>query len=166
MRNADFKVGQDVFYPAAGVGVIEAIEELVFGTRCESFYVIQIPSNRVTIRVPRDKAVANGLRPLLACRDVKALLRLLGEESSERPTGHWADHYRDLERRVQSGRCFEVGAAVRDLVRVKAAHGLSFEESRLLEVAFGYLAGEVAAVERIDVDAARQVIRSAIISDP
>lgn len=162
MRKTEFKVGQDVFYPTAGVGVIEAVEELIFGTEHELCYVIGVPQNHITIRVPKDKALSNGLRPLLPNKEIKDLLRVLGEKSSERPVGHWADHYKDLERRIQSGSCLEVGAAVRDLTRLKADHGLSFEEARLLELASGYLVREVAVVEGIPLDAARDVIQSSI----
>lgn len=162
MRKTEFKVGQDVFYPTAGVGVIEGVEELVFGAEHELCYVIAIPQNHITIRVPKEKALSNGLRPLLASQDIKGLLRVLGEKSSDQPVGHRADYYKDLERRIQSGSCLEVAAAVRDLTRLKADHGLSFEEARLLELAFGYLLREVAVVEGIALEAARNVIQSSI----
>lgn len=166
MRKAEFKVGQDVFYPTAGVGVIEAMEELVYGTAHELCYVIRIPHNHITIRVPREKAVNNGLRPLLQGKQIKDLLRVLGEKSSERPVGHWADHYKELERRIQSGCCLEVGAAVRDLVRLKAGHGLSFEEARLLEIASGYLVRELAVVEGVTLVAAQELIHASITASP
>ena len=166
MRKTEFKVGQDVFYPTAGVGVIEAMEDLVFGTMHELCYVIHIPHNHITIKVPKERAIHNGLRLLLRGQEIKDLLRVLGEKSSERPVGHWADHYKDLERRIQSGCCLEVGAAVRDLTRLKAGHGLSFEEARLLELASGYLVRELAVVEGIALEAAQDVIRSSIAAGP
>ncbi len=161
-KECEFEVGQDVFYPSAGVGVIEAMEEVVFGVEHELCYVIRIPENRVTIKVPKTKAVSNGLRPLLRGKDVKDLLEVLADKSSARPSGHWAEHYKDLERRIQSGGVLQVGSAVRDLMRLKAGAGLSFEEARLLEMADGYLARELAAVQGVSVEAARDLIRSSI----
>ncbi len=161
-KEREFEVGQDVFYPSAGVGVIEAMEEVVFGVEHELCYVIRIPENRVTIKVPKTKAVSNGLRPLLRGKDVKDLLEVLADKSSARPSGHWAEHYKDLERRIQSGGVLQVGSAVRDLMRLKAGAGLSFEEARLLEMADGYLARELAAVQGVSVEAARDLIRSSI----
>lgn len=149
MKKRDFKVGDPVFYPTAGVGVIEAEEALFFGGERQECYVIRIPHNRITIKVPKDNAINNGLRPLLPSKKVKDLFRVLGEKSSERPVGHWADHYKELERRIQSGCCLEIGAVVRDLMRLKTSNGLSFEEARLLEMAVGYLTREVAVVEGI-----------------
>ncbi len=162
MKEREFKIGQGVFYPSAGVGVIEAMEEVIFGVEHELCYVIRIPENRVTIKVPKARAASNGLRPLLRGKDVKDLLEVLADKSSARPAGHWAEHYKDLERRIQSGGVLEVGSAVRDLLRLKAGAGLSFEEARLLEMADGYLVRELAAVQGVTMEAARDIIRSAV----
>ncbi|MHB1565369.1 MAG: CarD family transcriptional regulator [Acidiferrobacter sp.] len=163
MKKHVFVVGEAVFYPTAGVGAIEAEEDIFFGGERQQCYVIRIPYNRITIKVPKDKAVQNGLRPLLQGRKIKDLFRVLGERSGERPVGHWADHYKDLERRIQSGCCLEIGAVVRDLTRLKAGGGLSFEEARLLETASGYLSREVAAVEGIAPEIALDRIRMSIV---
>jgi RNA polymerase-interacting CarD/CdnL/TRCF family regulator len=48
-----FKVGDTIFYPSAGVGVIQATEDLYIDGRREPCYVIHIHQNRVTITVPR-----------------------------------------------------------------------------------------------------------------
>ena len=162
MKEREFEIGQDVFYPSAGVGVIEAMEEVVFGVEHELCYVIRIHENHVTIKVPKARAVSNGLRPLLRGKDVKNLLEVLADKSSARPSGHWAEHYKDLERRIQSGGVLQVGSAVRDLMRLKAGAGLSFEEARLLEMADGYLTRELAAVQGVSVEVARNIIRSSV----
>ncbi|MHB1671789.1 MAG: CarD family transcriptional regulator [Acidiferrobacter sp.] len=162
MKKGDFKVGQDVFYPTAGVGVIEGMEEVVFGVEHELCYVIRIPENRVTIKVPKTRAVSNGLRPLLHGKGVKELLAVLADKSSARPAGPWAEHYKDLERRIQSGGVLQVGSAVRDLLRLKAEAGLSFEEARLLELADGYLTRELAVAQGVSLEAAREVIRGSV----
>lgn len=162
MQRNEFKIGQDVFYPTAGVGVIEAVEEIAVGTQHELCYVIRIPETHVTIKVPKTKALDNGLRPLLQGPEVEDLLRVLGEKSSARPTGHWAEHYKDLGRRIQSGEILDVGAAVRDLMRLKASQGLSFEEARLLEMAYGYLTRELAAVQGVALKVAEEMVRSSV----
>ena len=162
MKEKEFAVGDYVFYPTAGVGVVEAVEALFFGGERQEYYIIRVPDNAVTIKVPRQNAARNGLRPLLPSRRLKELFRILGEKGADRPAGHWADHYKDLERRIQSGCCLQIGAVVRDLLRLKADNGLSFEETRLLETAAGYLAHEIAAIEGIGFDAAAARIRETV----
>jgi RNA polymerase-interacting CarD/CdnL/TRCF family regulator len=63
--------------------------------------------------------------------------------------GNWAERCKDLERRINTGSCLELAAAVRDLMHWKKKSGLSFEESRLLATASGYLSDELAAVQGI-----------------
>ncbi len=162
MKKCDFTVGDYVFYPTAGVGVLEAVEALFFGGERQEYYIIRVSDNAVTIKVPKQNAERNGLRPLLPSRRLKELFRVLGEKESERPSGHWADHYKELERRIQSGCCLQIGAVVRDLLRLKAGNGLSFEETRLLATATGYLTHEVAAIEGIGLDAAAARIRETV----
>ncbi len=162
MKKKDFAVGEHVFYPTAGVGVLEAIEALYFGGERQEYYVIRVPNSAVTIKVPTQNAERNGLRPLLPGRRLKELFRVLGEKGTDGPAGHWADRYKDLERRIQTGCCLQIGGVVRDLLRLKADNGLSFEETRLLETAAGYLTHEVAAIEGIGLDVAAARIREMV----
>jgi CarD family transcriptional regulator len=145
-----FKVGDTVFYPSAGVGVVQAIEEIYISGAFKSCLVIHIPETRMLVKVPEDNIKKNGIRPLLNNRKLKELFKILSAKSKRRVTGgNWAERCKDLERRINSGSYMELGEVVRDLMRWKKQSGLSFEESMLLETASGYLAREVAAVQGI-----------------
>ncbi len=163
MKKCSFKIGEAVFYPSAGVGVIEGMEEIYIGGRLESCYVIRIKENQVTIKVPQSNAEKNGIRPLLTSRKLKELFKVLGEQSGQRiVAGNWTEHYKDLERRINGGSCLELGAVVRDLMRLKKHNGLSFEEAKLLETASSYLTREIATVEGIAPEMAFDRIRTSV----
>ena len=158
-----FKVGDTIFYPSAGVGVIQSIEEIYTGGEFRPCLVIRIPETRMTVKVPQDNAEKNGIRPLLNGRKLKELFKVLSASSRKRVTGgNRAERCKEIERRINSGSCLELGEVVRDLMRWKQQSGLSFEESMLLETASGYLAREVAAVQGINTDAAIGRIRDCI----
>jgi CarD family transcriptional regulator len=160
-KSPRFKVGDTIFYPSAGVGVIQAIEDICIDGRIEPCFVISIPENRMVIRMPRANIGKNGVRPLLNTRKLKELFKVLSARSRRRVTGgNWTERCKDIERKINSGSCFELGEVVRDLMRWKKQSGLSFEESMLLETACGYLAREVAAIEGIPPDAAKDRICS------
>jgi len=148
---AIFKVGDTVFYPSAGVGVIKDVEEIYVGGQFEACLVIHIPETRMTVKVPEANLKKNGIRPLLTNRKLKELFKVLSAKSHKRVTGgNWAERCKELERKINSGSCMELGEVVRDLMRWKSQSGLSFEESMLLETASGYLAREVAAIQGVD----------------
>jgi len=160
---ATFKVGDTVFYPSAGVGVIKDVEEIYVGGQFEACLVIHIPETRMTVKVPEANIKKNGIRPLLTNRKLKELFKVLSAKSHKRVTGgNWAERCKELERKINSGSCLELGEVVRDLMRWKSQSGLSFEESMLLETASGYLAREVAAIQGVEPEVAIGRIREHI----
>jgi CarD family transcriptional regulator len=158
-----FKPGDTIFYPSAGVGVVQAIEELYVSGEFTPCLVIHIAETRMTVRVPQTNVEKCGIRPLLTNRRLKELFKILSSKSRRRVTGgNWTERCKEIERKINSGSCLELGEVVRDLMRWKKQSGLSFEESMLLEQASGYLAREVAAIEGIATEAAIDRIRSCV----
>ncbi len=162
-RRYNFKPGDTVFYPSAGVGIIENVEDVFIGGRCDSCFVIRIAETQLTVKIPRENVQRTGIRPLLSGRRIKELYRVLSARSRRRVTGgNWTDRCREIERKIHSGSCFELGEVVRDLMRWKKQTGLSFEESMLLKTAANFLANEVAAVQQITVEHAIDRIRTCV----
>ena len=52
VRKSGYKVGDAVFYPAAGVGVIESQEVVFLIGNIEPFFIIRILESGATIKVP------------------------------------------------------------------------------------------------------------------
>jgi CarD family transcriptional regulator len=162
-KRLKFKIGDTVFYPSAGVGVIEAVEEIYLAGSVQSCYVIRVPETHMVVKAPVERAEKAGIRPLLDARKLKELFRVLGARSRKRVTGgNWTERCKEIERKINSGSFVELGEVVRDLMRWKKRSGLSFEESLLLETASGYLAREIAAVQGINMDDARSRISTYI----
>jgi CarD family transcriptional regulator len=162
-KHPQFKVGDTVFYPSAGVGAILAVEDIYHSGQVESCFVIRIQDTQMTVKVPRSNLERSGIRPLLSSKKLKELFKILSSKSKRRVTGgNWAERCKDIERRINSGSCLDLGEVVRDLTRWKKQSGLSFEESMLLETANSYLAREVAAVQGIPTDDAKLCILNCI----
>lgn len=163
MRKRKLKVGDAVFYPSAGVGFIEAIEDLFIGGKCEACYVIRVEENQMTVKVPQSNMERSGVRPLMDSKKIKELFGILESKSSRRVTGgNWTERCKEIERKINHGDHVELGGVVRDLLRWKDDSGLSFEEAMLLETACGYLARELAAVQGITPEKAVDRIRDRV----
>lgn len=162
-KKPSFKAGDTVFYPSAGVGTVQAVEELYVGGEFKPCLVIHIQDTRMTVKVPQENVTKCGIRPLLTNRKLKELYKILSAKSRRRVTGgNWTERCKEIERKINSGSCLELGEVVRDLMRWKKQSGLSFEESMLLETASSYLAREIAAVQGIATEAAIDRIRDHI----
>ena len=144
-RKSNYKLGDAVFYPAAGVGIIEGEEDLFLNGQCQPCFVIRILESSATIKVPLANMEKNGIRPLLDVKKVKELFKMLSDAGKNRSTvGNQMERCRELARKVNAGSCMEIGEVVRDLLRWKSQKDLSFEEVRLLQTGCNHLAREVA----------------------
>jgi CarD family transcriptional regulator len=149
----DFKVGDFVVYPAHGVGHVIGIETQEVAGLSLEVYVITFDHEKMTLRVPTKKAKTAGLRPL-AAQDVvsKSLTTLKGRARVKRTM--WSRRAQEYEAKINSGDLVSIAEVVRDLHRAENQPEQSYSERQLYESALDRMAREVAAIERIDRDAA------------
>ena len=158
----DFSVGDHVVYPAHGVGEIKGIETQSVAGMSLEVYVITFDHEKMTLRVPTKKAVGSGLRPL-AANDVvtQALTTLKGRARVKRTM--WSRRAQEYEAKINSGDLISIAEVVRDLHRAENQPEQSYSERQLYESALDRMAREVAAIERIDRDAAIGILNKSLV---
>src|SRR5512136_3497847 len=80
---AMFQVGQKVVYPTHGVGRIEAIEQKEVSGSLQSYYILRILGNDMTIMVPTGNAERVGLRRLIGPKEVPKGMEILRKKDME-----------------------------------------------------------------------------------
>ena len=158
----DFSVGDHVVYPAHGVGQVQGIEtQEVAGLKLE-VYVITFDHEKMTLRVPTAKARTAGLRPLAETNVVsQALTTLKGRARVKRTM--WSRRAQEYEAKINSGDLISIAEVVRDLHRAENQPEQSYSERQLYESALDRMAREVAAIERIDRDAAISLLNKSLV---
>ncbi|MBS0363617.1 MAG: CarD family transcriptional regulator [Proteobacteria bacterium] len=158
----DFQVGDHVVYPAHGVGNVQGIEaQEVAGLKLE-LYVITFDHEKMTLRVPIAKAKTAGLRPLAEATVVsQALTTLKGRARVKRTM--WSRRAQEYEAKINSGDLISIAEVVRDLHRAENQPEQSYSERQLYESALDRMAREVAAIERIDRDAAIGILNKSLV---
>ena len=158
----DFNVGDHVVYPAHGVGEVKGIETQTVAGMSLEVYVITFDHEKMTLRVPTKKAVGSGLRPL-AANDVvtQALTTLKGRARVKRTM--WSRRAQEYEAKINSGDLISIAEVVRDLHRAENQPEQSYSERQLYESALDRMAREVAAIERIDRDAAIGILNKSLV---
>jgi len=160
-RRADFKVNDHVVYPAHGVGQIVRIEEQeVAGHKLELF-VITFEKDKMTLRVPTPKAKAIGMRKLSGVDTVQSAMQTLRGRARIKRT-MWSRRAQEYEAKINSGDLISIAEVVRDLHRAGGQPEQSYSERQLYEAALSRMVREVAAVERIDEDAAMKRLETAL----
>ncbi|MCI5096672.1 MAG: CarD family transcriptional regulator [Rhodobacteraceae bacterium] len=156
-KKHEFRPNDYVVYPAHGVGQIISIEEQEVAGFALELFVITFEKDKMTLRVPTNKATEIGMRSL-SSPDVinQALKTLKGKAKVKRAM--WSRRAQEYEQKINSGDLISIAEVVRDLHRTDDQREQSYSERQLYEAALERLTREVAAVSGDDeVAAAKQV---------
>ena len=156
-KKLDFRPNDFVVYPAHGVGQIISVEEQEVAGITLELFVVSFEKDKMTLRVPTDKATMIGMRSL-SSPDVinKAMHTLKGKAKVKRAM--WSRRAQEYEQKINSGDLIAIAEVVRDLHRTDDQREQSYSERQLYEAALERLTREVAAVSGTDeVNAQKQV---------
>jgi len=139
-----FKIGDKAVYPAHGVGVIEGIETREIAGTKQTFYVLKIMENGMTIMVPTRNADNIGMREVIAADKIDKVYDILKERDVHLDTQTWNRRYREYMGKIKTGSVFEVAKVLRDLSILKTDKSLSFGERKMFDIAKSLLVKELA----------------------
>ena len=148
-----FRVNDRIVYPAHGVGQIVAIEKQVIAGITGEVFLIDFEQEKMRLRVPTPKAMANGMRGLTDPATVDKAVDLLKGRARIKRT-MWSRRAQEYENKINSGNIMSVAEVVRDLYRSADQPEQSYSERQLFEAALDRLAREVAAVREGTLEAA------------
>src|SRR5206468_3317238 len=148
-----FDIGDYVVYPKHGVGrVVELQSTEIAGTRLE-LYVLRFEKEKMTLRVPVNKADSVGMRKLSSDKTMKDALDTLNGKPRVKRT-MWSRRAQEYEAKINSGDLSSIAEVVRDLFRPDDAPEQSYSERQIFEAASSRLARELGAMEQTDEKAA------------
>ena len=156
-----FKTGDAVFHPVRGAGMVTGIQDRKRDGEERSYYTIELLGHPGTkLMVPTNAAKEIGLRHAMSQTKLKKVWRVLRGDPTMLPKDH-KDRYEVIQERLDTGDASEVAEAVRDMAWRRHREGkLTTRGKRIFEEAMMLLAGEIAAVQEIDVEEAEGQVRT------
>ncbi|MDX1924460.1 MAG: CarD family transcriptional regulator [Rickettsiaceae bacterium] len=151
-KTLEFNVGEKVVYPSHGVGEIVAIETQVISGFDLQVYVISFQQDKMTLRVPVNRASASGLRSLTNKTDIAKVYSTL-KGKPKQGNRMWSRRAQEYESKINSGDLVAVAEVVRDLYK-NVDSDRSYSERTIYESALNRLASEIAVLEEISKDQA------------
>ena len=150
----EFQTEEYIVYPAHGVGQIVSIDKHeVAGIELEMF-VISFEKDKMTLRIPIEKASAIGLRSVSSPELItKAMETLKGRARVKRAM--WSRRAQEYEQKINSGDLIAIAEVVRDLHRNDEQREQSYSERQLYEAALERLTRELAVVDGVEESAAQ-----------
>ena len=149
----NFDVGDYVVYPKHGVGKVMEVQSSEIAGMSLELYVLRFEKERMTLRVPTNKAESVGMRKLSSDKTMRdALATLEGKPRIKRTM--WSRRAQEYETKINSGDLVSIAEVTRDLFRAADQPEQSYSERQIFEAASSRLARELAAMEQIDEPAA------------
>ena len=154
-KQSDYSAGDFVVYPTHGVGKVLGVETQEISGVTLDLIIIKFDKDRMTLRVPVDKAENSGLRKLSTRKVMDSALTTLKGRSRVKRT-MWSRRAQEYEAKINSGDPVSIAEVVRDLHRSADQADQSYSERQMYQAALDRLARELAALEKIDETAAAQ----------
>ena len=154
-----FKIGDMAVYPTHGVGIIESIESKEISGDKQTFYVLRVLGNGMTIMVPTDNADSVGLRQIISQKQVPKVYKILKKKDIEIDAQTWNRRYREYVEKIKTGSIFEVAGVLRDLFLLRLDKDLSFGERRMLDTARNLLIKELSIAKNSSEDVVNKEIK-------
>jgi CarD family transcriptional regulator len=156
-----FKSGDFVVYPTHGVGKVTGLEQETIAGSLLKLVVVTFENDRMTLRVPINKMETSGLRKVSSQKIMDdAVTTLKGRARIKRTM--WSRRAQEYEDKINSGDPILIAEVVRDLHRNVGQPDQSFSERQIYEVALERLAGEFAAVEKIEKNQATEKLEAVL----
>jgi CarD family transcriptional regulator len=126
-----FAVGDKVVYPHHGAATIVGREKHEFKDEKQDFYVLEIATDQLIVRVPAASAMERGVRPVISKSKSRQVFQTLRSEPQEAGS-NWSRWYKVLTEKINSGDIFQVAEVIRDLDYAQKIKGISPALKRML----------------------------------
>ena len=137
------------------------MEKLEIAGQKLDLVIITFDRDRMTLRVPLDKAPTSGLRKLSSRKIMEDAMNTLKGRARIKRT-MWSRRAQEYEAKINSGDPISIAEVVRDLHRNVGQPDQSFSERQIYEAARDRLAGELAAVDKTDIEAATEKLEDVL----
>jgi len=159
-KESPFDVGDKVVYPHHGAATIVKKERREFQGERTDFFVLEVATDQLTLRVPVGNAAELGVRSVIsktAARKVFATFKQEPEEAG----ANWSRWYKLLTEKINSGDIYQVAEVVRDLTYAQQTKGISPALKRMLSKARLILSSELRfALDLSEEDAMKRLDRA------
>lgn len=139
-----FQIGESVYYPMHGVGVIESIEDKEVLGETASYYILRFVIGRMMAMVPVATAESVGLRPVIGKKECEDVVDYLRQDTCQE-SDSWNQRYRDNLDKLRLGDIYGVADVVKCLVKRDRDRGLSAGERKMYITARQVLLAELMA---------------------
>jgi len=153
-----FQIGEKVFYPNHGAGVIREIEEKTVLGKIQQYCVINIPISKMDIMIPFNSLEKLGVRLIVQQKEMKGILEDFHhlEEQDKLP---WKERFKLNTDKIKTGDMRDSVQVVHDLLLRNKEKPLNVSEKKMLHDVQRYLISEMVLVEDMTENQAADLLK-------
>lgn len=160
-----YRVGDKVLYPNRGAGTIVGLENAELVDGFQDYYVIEIQSQRLTLRIPTGKMQDLGVRKVMPRHELRRVWDALSDTPQSLPEDY-KERQEQIRERLRTGSPLDIAEAVRDLSWRERQTYLTKADSKLLAQGRELLVDEVSLVlDRDNTEAERLLDEALAVHD-
>lgn len=155
-----FKIGDKIFYPFHGAGIIESIEEKEITGDKQLYYIMNILHKNMKVMIPQDKTDYHGIRMVVDTDTMEDVLTTF-QIQEEINVNHIQRHRVNMNK-IKSGDIYEAAEVIRELVQISKKKNLGTEDRNTLNNAQQIFISEMVLVKDIEQEEAVDLLNNAM----
>lgn len=160
-----YEVGDIVIYPLYGTATIKKIIKKKVKGEFLEFYVLEIPKEKLTIKIPIVTAKEIGLREVVSSEEAEEVLKILLKKRKLKVSKNWNRRFKRNIEKLKRNDVIDLAEVVRNLSLRQRDFGLSVGEKRMLEKARGMLVSEISYAQDINEEEALAKVESCFVKN-
>lgn len=150
-------VGDKIFYPLHGGGLISSIEEKEILGETQPYYILDLFLRKMQVSIPANKPNLHGIRQVVNLNELNDVFK--GFHDGETDMGIPANQRprKNLDK-IKRGDISEGAEVIRDLARINNQKKLGTTEKNMLDNALQLFTSEVALVKEISFEQAAMLV--------
>ncbi|MEH7331810.1 CarD family transcriptional regulator [Neobacillus drentensis] len=156
-----FQVGDYIFYPLQGAGVIEAIEEKEILGEKQQYYVIKMPISKMQVLIPIGKVKKSRIRLISDLLTLENVLHIFHHGQTDTNLS-MKERFKINTEKLKTGNIKEGAEVVRDLMRINKNKALNSTEKQMLESARKIFISELGLIKGITENQATDLLNNKV----
>ncbi len=152
-----FEVGDSIFYPLQGAGVIESIEEKEVQGEIQQYFIIRLLIKKMEVMIPISKMNNSRIRMVVDPHTLDTVLYNFHNGESDRSLSY-KQRFKLNTEKLKTGNIEEGSEVVRDLIRIEKEKSLNSSEKQMLGNASKILISELSLVKGITEIQAKELL--------
>ncbi|PGS49314.1 CarD family transcriptional regulator [Bacillus sp. AFS041924] len=154
-----FEVGDSIFYPMQGAGIIESIEVKEVQGEIQQYFIIRLLLKKMEVMIPISKMDISRIRMVVDSHTLDNVLNNFHNGESDFSLSY-KQRFKLNTEKMKTGNIEEGAEVVRDLLRIEKGKSLNSSEKLMLGNASKFLISEFSLVKGITDIQAKELLFS------